>query len=261
MTAFNRFYRWFAGHERATVWLIAVMTAGVSGFLWLAEEVHEGKPLPIDQTFLVMLRAPGTVDASPRLAETVRDVTALGSVTGLGIFTAVALGHFWLTQRRALALFVAASCLTGTLACAAVKKGVDRPRPESAALAAEEPSHSFPSGHATLSAGILLTLAAALADAQRSRIRSVYLLAIAGTLSAVIGVSRVSLGVHWPTDVLAGWAFGIAWAAGGWLAFQSLRRRIEEAPETVPGEVGLGEGLDAGNSRGDCRPLEALKSV
>lgn len=84
---------------------------------------------------------------------------------------------------------------------------------------------SFPSGHATMSAVTYLTLGALLARMQPHPALKAYLLSIAVSLTLLVGMSRVYLGVHWPTDVLAGWCLGSAWALGWWLVAVRLQRR------------------------------------
>ncbi|HEX8365674.1 MAG TPA: phosphatase PAP2 family protein [Allosphingosinicella sp.] len=108
-----------------------------------------------------------------------------------------------------------------------------RPRPDVVAHLVDVTSTSFPSGHATNSAVVYLTLGALLARTQTSRRVRAYLMAvaIALTLTLTVGFSRVYLGVHWPTDVVAGWCVGAAWATScGLLARFLQRRRTLEQP-------------------------------
>ncbi len=114
---------------------------------------------------------------------------------------------------------------TGTLVSVVLKDQFDRPRPQLVPHETQVFTASFPSGHSAMSALFLLTLGAAVAAAQRRRTATVYMVAVAAALALLIGASRVYLGVHWPTDVLAGWTFGIAWAAGGWWIYRFRQRR------------------------------------
>jgi undecaprenyl-diphosphatase len=100
------------------------------------------------------------------------------------------------------------------------KLGFARPRPELVPHGAEVYTHSFPSGHAMLSAVIYLTLGVMLASAQEDRRIKFYVLSLAVLLTVLVGMSRVYLGVHWPSDVLAGWALGASFACLGWLLFR-----------------------------------------
>ena len=92
---------------------------------------------------------------------------------------------------------------------------------------------SFPSGHSMMAAVTYLTLAALIARVQPTRALKVYVLTLAVLVTVAVGVSRVYLGVHWPTDVLAGWTAGAAWALGCWLVAWWLEGRGAVEPEKL----------------------------
>ena len=130
----------------------------------------------------------------------------------------------------------AAACSLSTL----LKIGFDRPRPDLVPHEAIVYTASFPSGHAMLAAVVYLTLGALLARVQPRRLLKLYLLGLAILLTVAVGASRVYLGVHWPTDVVAGWAVGAAWALLCWAAALWLQRqgRVEtDDPEAVAAET------------------------
>jgi undecaprenyl-diphosphatase len=188
---------------------------GFWGFVEIADEVLEGNTHRFDSEILLSLRepqAPGTPIGPRWLQEVARDVTSLGGTAVLTLLAACAVGYLILIRQAAAALLTALALGGGTLFSALLKSGFDRPRPDLVPHAVEVYSASFPSGHAMLATVTYLTLGALLARVQTTRRAQVYLLTWAIFLSILIGVSRVYLGVHWPTDVLAGWCVGAAWA-------------------------------------------------
>ena len=146
-----------------------------------------------------------------------RDITALGGVTVTTLMTLVAAGFLVLSGKRHAALFVVVSIAGAALLSSGIKLGFERPRPDLVPHGVEVYTASFPSGHATGAAATYLTLGALLARFQSRRRLKVYLLSLAVLLTVLIGLSRLYLGVHWPSDVLAGWTLGASWALLCWL--------------------------------------------
>jgi len=203
---------------------------GVLAFILIAGTVFNGGFRGIDEALLLALRNPA--DLSDPLGpawfeEMVRDLTALGSTAVLTLIVLAVSGFLYLTDRPRKALAVLGWSAAGALLSTVTKLGFARPRPDLVPHGAEVYTHSFPSGHALSSAVIFLTLGAMLALVQDSRRIKFYVLAFAVMLTVIVGLSRVYLGVHWPSDVLAGWALGAAWATLGWLVFRRIDR---EAP-------------------------------
>ena len=198
------------------------------GFVELAGEVLEGETHAFDERILLALRS-ATDRSDPLgpgwLEELMRDVTGLGSTGVLTFITLAAAGFLALNRKTHAALFVVAAVGGGMLLSTLLKMGFDRPRPDLVPHGALVYTASFPSGHATLSAVVYLTLGALLARVQPRFVLKLYLLGLAILLTVTVGVSRVYLGVHWPTDVLAGWAIGAAWALFCWAAALWLQRR------------------------------------
>lgn len=141
-----------------------------------------------------------------------RDMTALGGHAVLTLIGLAAAGYLALLRQPMSVLLLALSVLGGTALSAGLKLVFDRPRPDLVAHLAEIHTASFPSGHAMLSAVVYLTLAGLLARVQVRRDLRRFVLAVGIALAALVGASRVYLGVHWPTDVIAGWCLGAAWA-------------------------------------------------
>ncbi|MBB5696882.1 phosphatase PAP2 family protein [Sphingomonas yantingensis] len=214
---------------------LLLVTAGLAGFAYVASEVMEGHPLAIDRWLLLLLRQvadPG-VSIGPRwFGQAMLDLTALGGGTVLTLVTIFVTGYLAARRKLALAAFVAGSIGSGAVLTALLKIVFARARPDIVPHLVEVSSASFPSGHAMNSAMVYLTGAALLASAEPDRRVRVFLITAALLLTLSIGFSRVFLGVHFPTDVLAGWAIGIAWAvAASWVAAILQRRQAIEGAE------------------------------
>ncbi len=163
----------------------------------------------------------------------VLEITALGGYTLIIAVMLAAIGLLVVARREGPALFVFLSIFSGWLMSSLLKSFYARPRPDLVPQLDLVHTASFPSGHATMSTVCYLTLAIVIARlTDNTRIR-VYVVAVAILVSIAVGLSRVYLGVHWPSDVLAGWALGAAWAALSWLVVSLLRRRRKAATQEV----------------------------
>lgn len=194
---------------------MAAASAALWAFLELADEVLEGESMPVDRTLLLLLRSPSDpaeMLGPPWLEDFAHDVTALGDIGVLGLIVLVATGFLACAGRRRTALFVVGATGGGALASTLLKLAFARPRPDLVPHATEVATASFPSGHAMVSAVVYLTLAALLARLVAAPRLKAYIIGVAVVLTLLIGTSRIYLGVHWPSDVLAGWAAGAAWA-------------------------------------------------
>ena len=208
--------------SRRVPWMIVAAAAFAAIFavlLWLGHELNEGDGAAFDRAVMLSMRVPGHPDL-PRgpawLPSAVRDVTALGSTIVLTFLVAVTAIFLWLAGRLRTALLLIAATALGSLTVETIKALVSRSRPDLAGRLMEETSKSFPSGHAALSAIVYLTLATLLFPVLPDRRIRAFVLIVALTLTLSVGVSRVYLGVHWPSDVVAGWAFGGVWAMLWW---------------------------------------------
>ena len=217
-----------AARELVGIALLATAAAGASIFLVVAEGVAENEFRAVDEAILLALRTPGD-RADPLgpgwLEEMARDVTALGGVAVLTLFSVAAAGFLWLSPRRRALASLLVAIGGGWALSLALKRGFARPRPSLVPHEAVVYTASFPSGHAMMSAVTYLTLGALVARVVPRRRMKLFVLGCALALSALSGASRVYLGVHWPTDVVAGWAVGASWAVGCWLAADWLERR------------------------------------
>jgi undecaprenyl-diphosphatase len=195
--------------------LVAFMaiTLALAGFAALAAEAREGDVSRMDRVILLAFRAPGRLDVAigPRwLQESARDITALGGFTVLTLIAVAATALLLIHGRRRQAAVFAGTVILAQVASSLLKTFVDRPRPQLVAHLDLVYSSSFPSGHAMMTPVVYLTLAAVLSAGERPVGAKIMLLGGAALLVAMVGISRVYLGVHWPTDVLGGWALGSA---------------------------------------------------
>lgn len=207
--------------------LAALSAMGLYVFFEIADEVSENEVGRFDDALLLMFRdaTDRSVPMGPEwLKETMIEITAMGGIPLLIIIVCAVTGFLLVSRQYGPAIFTFVSILTGTVASHLLKLAYDRPRPDLVEQFVTVHTPSFPSGHATMSAVVYLTLAVLIVRlVDRTAVR-VYVVVIATLLTLAIGVSRVYLGVHWPSDVAAGWAFGAAWASLAWLTVSVLRK-------------------------------------
>jgi undecaprenyl-diphosphatase len=222
-----------ARQEIAVLAGILVLAGGALGFLTLASEVLEGETNAFDRAIVLALRTPSNLAdpiGPPWFEEVMRDATALGSNFVLSFITLAVVGLLLLTRKRGAAVLVLVSVIGGALLGDLLKVLFERPRPDLVPHGVRVYTASFPSNHAMGAAVVYLTLGALLARLEVRRHVKVYFLAVAVILTVLVGLSRIYLGVHWPTDVLAGWCVGAAWAMAVWLVALYLQRRGKVEP-------------------------------
>jgi undecaprenyl-diphosphatase len=210
--------------------LVAIFALAAASFTFfkLLSEMREGETLTADQAILLALREPNDPSnpIGPEWLESIfRDLTSLGSPVVLGLITIAAICYLWIDGKRAVGLFVAIAIAGGAILSLLLKLGFARPRPELVSHLVNVNSFSFPSAHATMATITYLTLGVLLASVQCRRRMKIYLISIALILAVIVGFTRIFLGVHWPTDVIAGWCIGTAWALGCWLLATWLQYR------------------------------------
>ncbi|MEX0727427.1 MAG: phosphatase PAP2 family protein [Planctomycetaceae bacterium] len=219
---------WLGGREPLVLLSLFLLFAGTWIFIEIADEVIEGESHAVDKMVVQAMRRtddPATPIGPRWLQEAGRDVTALGGIACLVFFTLAVAGYLWLDRNHRLTWLLLASTISGWVLSMLLKRFFSRPRPDIVPHLSHVATSSFPSGHSMLSAVVYLTLGTFLAAVvPRPRLK-VYVLAVAVAITVAVGVSRVYLGVHYPTDVLAGWAAGLVWALGCWLLARWLRRR------------------------------------
>jgi undecaprenyl-diphosphatase len=214
--------------ELGTIVLLLLLAGGMWGFVELTEEVLEGETQALDRALLLMLRSSENM-ADPLgpawLEEVGRDITALGGVAVLTLLT-LAVAVFMALRRLWFAAgLLLAAVGSGVLVSTVLKDVFERARPDLVPHGSYVATASFPSGHSMMAAVVYLTLGALLARVEPDGRVKVFVLGMAILLTLLVGLSRVYLGVHWPTDILAGWTLGAAWALLFWLIARALQRR------------------------------------
>src|SRR5271155_2558338 len=195
---------------------MSVLTISVLLFAFgLIAQLAGGAPSAFDRNVMLVLRKstdPSIPIGPAWLQEAARDITSLGSTIVLGMITSTVAGYLFLAGKPSVAWLILIAVLGGVVLNSLLKFAFARPRPDFVTHLARVFTTSFPSGHAALSAITYLTIGALLARTYPSFPTSLYFMSLAAFLTVLIGVSRIYLGVHYPTDILGGWSIGAAWA-------------------------------------------------
>jgi undecaprenyl-diphosphatase len=209
-------------------------------FSKLASEVLEGETQSFDKKILLALRDPADLSRpiGPRwMVSAALDITALGSATVLGLTVFTVAGFLLLQGLWRRALFVTLASSGGWFINGALKQLFQRPRPDVVPHLREIMTMSFPSGHALQSAVVYLTLGALSMHIAKRRLTKLYCMSVAMLATVLVGASRIYLGVHYPTDVLAGWLIGLSWALLCWMIERSLERQAGLKRERAEAEA------------------------
>jgi undecaprenyl-diphosphatase len=217
----------FLRRQEAAVVLAMVMAAtGIICFILVAENVSERHTQRFDEAVLQGLRRaddPAVPVGPAWVTKAARDISALGSLSVLSLVTAGAAGLLAFARKRSAMWFLTVAVGGGVLLVSTLKECFDRPRPSLVPHLDVVTSPSFPSGHSMLAAIVYLTAGVLAARAARSRRTKAYMLVVAGVVTLLVGVSRMVLGVHYPTDVLGGWIGGVVWALTCWLVAKRIQ--------------------------------------
>lgn len=225
---FHKYVSPLCSFEPVLLLISLLLTGGIWGFIALADEVLEGDTFTIDKPIILALRNPDNLSdpiGPAWFEEMMRDITALGGIAFLTALSLAVVGFLLLQKKKGMAIYTLLAISGGLLLSSLLKQGFNRPRPDIVPHESYVMTASFPSGHSMLSAVVFLTLGGLLARYTSQKRLKVYILSLAVLATLVVGCSRVYLGVHWPTDVLAGWTAGASWALLCWLVVFLLQRR------------------------------------
>ncbi|HSD63909.1 MAG TPA: phosphatase PAP2 family protein [Ignavibacteriaceae bacterium] len=228
---FNKFIQRSGLAEIKLLFIFLSVVVGLLIFVSIANEVVEGETQHFDNDILKSLREPNDLSrpAFPDwLTQAMEDITSLGSGTVLVLFTIIVTGYLLLQKKYYWLWLVLIATIGGALLVWGLKEFIGRTRPTVVTHLLEEKSLSFPSGHSMMSAIVYLTQATLLSKLEKNRKAKIYIISIALLLTFLIGISRIYIGVHYPTDVLAGWVAGISWALLCWYIASILQRRNQE---------------------------------
>lgn len=223
--------RWLWPRDRQALVMLGggvLVLALALGFIELSDAVMEGETRTFDEWVLGSLRQPGDrsqLKGPAWVLGAAQDITALGSPTVLGLTVLAVTGYLCLHGLFRNGLFIFVASTGGWVLNWVLKASFSRARPDVVPHLREVMTSSFPSGHALTSAAVYLTLGALLMTIAQGRLARYYCIAIAMFVTFLVGCSRVFLGVHYPTDVVAGWLIGLSWALLCWTVDRLLERR------------------------------------
>jgi undecaprenyl-diphosphatase len=216
---------------------VLLLVGGTWVFIEIADEVTEGETQKFDDWALKRLRDANGDPIGPRwVQESGRDLTALGGVMVLTLLTFGVAGYLLMARKYHAMWLVLIATFSGLIVSTVLKHSFGRDRPDIVPHLSHVYTSSFPSGHSMLSAVVYLTLGSLLARLAPGYAVKIYFIAMALGLTFLVGVSRVYMGVHYPTDVLAGWTAGLVWAILCWLVARWLQRHgaVEKDNEQTP---------------------------
>jgi len=208
-------------------------------FVWGGIEINNllyaGHALHFDEWLLLSVRDaenPEMLFGPHWVDEAVRDITALGGPAVITFMIIGVFGYLLLKKSYRSATLIVVATLGGLIISLLLKDFFLRERPDIVPALMVEASPSFPSGHSMLSAIVYLTLGSLLTRVETSPRVRIYTISVAIFITFMIGISRILLGVHYPTDVLFGWIAGFFWASLCWFVMMILQDQkvIKEKP-------------------------------
>jgi undecaprenyl-diphosphatase len=235
--------------EIAALAAFMVVALGVMAFIEIADDMTEADGRAFDEAVLHWLQP---VAGQPRgpwwLHEAAADLTSLGGISVLALFALVAFAFLLIQGKRLSAALLALGLAGGVGLSEGLKALFERQRPPAAYQAVETLNASFPSGHALLATVFYLSLGVMLTRALPRRRLKAFALGAAMLIAALVGLTRIYLGAHWTSDVIAGWSAGAAWAMALWLVAWAVQRRqarraggLHDSPPAATDPAVIGE--------------------
>ncbi|MBX3000956.1 MAG: phosphatase PAP2 family protein [Caldilineaceae bacterium] len=223
-------------YEGRVLLALVLLAGGVWLFIFLADQVVGRDPRTLDIQILLAMREPGdNADplGPPWLGEMTRDFTALGGAGLQTMILTLVCGYLILIRKYNAMLLLISAIVGAWVLNSLLKELFERPRPDLVPHGMMVYQASFPSGHAMSAAAFYLTLGVLLVRLHTRRHIQGYFMGAAILITVIVGISRIYLGVHWPSDVLAGWVMGGVWAILCWMLTRWLQRRgqVEQAGE------------------------------
>jgi undecaprenyl-diphosphatase len=192
------------------------------GFIWL---INGESLIELEERLLIFFRHSSDLAnplGSTVIEEAIRDLTSLGSTLVTTLVTIFVVILLYLYHKPRSAIFLASAVLLGLAYAFLIKLGFDRPRPDVVPHFMHSLSPSFPSAHSSMSAIVYLLIAEVLAREFPNKSLRIFIFIVAILITVSVGISRVYLGVHWPTDVLGGWIIGVTWVLTCWMVEKAL---------------------------------------
>ena len=219
----------YSSREIIILFNLFLIVTALLAFTYIAAEVTRGESKFLDDFLIKYLRHDGSFLSADNLWLTgmMTDITALGGATVIFMITSAVVFYLLIQRQREFMWLILIATIGGAILSFGLKEIFARERPPLIFHLLTVKSLSFPSGHAMMSSMVYLTQGALLAKVQTNKNLRVYILLVAILLVFLIGISRIYLGVHYPTDVFAGWSAGLAWASLCWLAARYLQRKRE----------------------------------
>jgi undecaprenyl-diphosphatase len=205
---------------------LLILGLGVMTFIEVADDMSEADGRAFDEQVLAWLQPqPGQPRGPWWLQEAAADLTSLGGISVLTLFAVIAFSFLLIQKKRLSAMLLVIGLAGGVGLSEGLKALFERARPPAPYQVVETLNASFPSGHALLATVFYLTLGVLLTRAVPRRRLKAFVLGAAMLIAALVGLTRVYLGAHWASDVIAGWCAGAAWAMALWLVTWIVQRR------------------------------------